>query len=420
MSKIGTVFKFETIRQLKKPSFWVSLLLLPLAIFAIVGLSTLGGYNAGSSLMDGADLSGKTIGLTNDSPLFPDLAKDLGAWFSSDDFATDARPTLVKIDSRETGINQVISGELNAYYYFPADARDTKTAEVYQRAAETNLMTDFSVPLSDFLSKNTINKLPADQQIAIYGLIQFNKTVLDDQGETTNPAGDFIIPIAILAIFYVLICIFGNRLTMALIEEKENRISEMILTAVSPKKLVIGKILSLIALGFVQIAVFIIPIIATLIIYRDNEMIASILGMITVNPWLLISNILLLLVSYFFLAGTLTFVGSLVPTARDASSYSGIAVIMMIMPLFFLDNIISGAPDLITYILSYFPFSAPITMMLRNAFGGLPTYELIISIIELALCSAGILSLTVKSFQKNAINFSVVRLNLKPRKTWKK
>ena len=38
MSKIGTVFKFETIRQLKKPSFWIMLLLLPLGIAAMMAL----------------------------------------------------------------------------------------------------------------------------------------------------------------------------------------------------------------------------------------------------------------------------------------------------------------------------------------------------------------------------------------------
>ena len=38
MSKVGIVFKFEAIRQLKKPTFWISLLLFPLGIFAAIGL----------------------------------------------------------------------------------------------------------------------------------------------------------------------------------------------------------------------------------------------------------------------------------------------------------------------------------------------------------------------------------------------
>ncbi len=417
-SKIGIVFKFETLRQLKKPSFWVSLLLVPLAIFAIIGLSALGGYNAGSALESGTDLNGKSVGLTNESDLFPSLKNDLNAWFASEDFTE--QPTLVEVSSQDEGKQKIINGELDAYYFIPSDVREKRIIKVYQSSSINSIMTDYGIPLNDFISNSTIRKLSEDDQIAIYGLAQFTKVSLNEYGEEENPLGKVIVPIAILAIFYILICVFGNRLSMALVEEKENRISEMILTSVSPKKMVLGKILSLIALGFIQIAVFLIPIAATIFIYRDNEVVSLIFSLIAVEPWMLISNIALLLVSYFFLAGALTFVGSLVPTARDASSYSGIAVILIIMPLFFLENLVAEVPDIVAYILSYFPFSAPIALMIRNAIGNLPTYELIIGIFELAVCSAGILSLTVKSFQKNAINFSVVKPTFGPRKSWKK
>ena len=417
-SKIGTVFKFETVRQLKKASFWISLLLLPLAIFAIIGLSALGGYNAGSSLEDGSDFSGKIVGITNDSGMFTDINEDLSAWFSSDDF--EEKPTLVNIKTKEEGINKIVAGELNIFYYLPSDLKDTLKVEIYHQAKETSVFTNYGTPFSNLLGNKAVDKLSEEDRIAISGAIQYGMVALDETGEEKNPLGEAIIPFAVLAIFYILICVFGNRLSMSLVEEKENRISEMILTSVSPKKMVIGKILSVIALGFVQIAVFIVPIIATLIIYRDNEIVASILDMIIVNPGLLISNILLLLVSYFFLAGALTFVSSLVPTAKDASNYSGVAVILVIMPLFFINSLMAETPDTVAYILSYFPFSAPIALMIRNAFGSLPVWELIIGIVELAACSAGILSLTVKSFQKNAINFSVVKPNFKPRKSWKR
>ena len=217
-----------------------------------------------------------------------------------------------------------------------------------------------------------------------------------------------------------MICVFGNRLTMALVEEKENRISEMILTSVSAKNLVIGKILSLIALGFLQMVVFIVPAVAALIIYRDNPAISGILAQIDWDPVRILGNFALLLVSYFMFAGACTLVGSLMPTARDASQYIGIVMVGVVLPLIFMNNFIAGEPNIVTYILSYFPLSSPIALMMRNAFGNLPPYELILGIVELGVASFFVLRWTVKSFQKNAINFSVVKPHFGPRKSWKK
>ena len=245
------------------------------------------------------------------------------------------------------------------------------------------------------------------------------ETTYGENGEEVNLLGQAIVPLAILVIFYILICVFGNRLLMSVVEGKENRISEMILTAVSAKDLIIGKIISLIALGFLQIAVFIIPLLCILFINRDNPMVSDILSVIEWNPTTILMNTALLLFSYFFFAGACTFVGALVPTARDASQFIAPVMIGIVLPLYFLQLFISGENSALTYVMSYFPLTAPIALMLRNAFGTLPVWEFLIGIVELSIVSIIVLRLTVKTFQKNAINFSVVKLNFKPKKRWK-
>ena len=57
---------------------------------------------------------------------------------------------------------------------------------------------------------------------------------------------------------------------------------------------------------------------------------------------------------------------------------------------------------------------------MRNALGTITTPELIFGLAELAICSAFVIRLTVKSFQKNAINFSVVKPKFGIRKSWRK
>lgn len=416
MSKIATVFKFETIRQLKKPSFWISLLLLPLGLLAIIGLSSLNNGQIGQSIAQGSSLTEKNLGLTDAFGIIPSVGSDSSAYDFSEQFGLK----FAKITSEEEGIAKIKSGELDIYYSIPADFLESKSIKIFNRASGAALTSNFGAPLLGILKTTTLAKVDPVDIAIITDAINFNQISFDETGAATNLLGKAIIPIAVLAIFYILICVFGNRLTMALTEEKENRISEMILTAISAKDLVIGKILSLLTLGFVQIAVFIIPLIALLIIYRDNPLVSGTLAIIEFDPITIITNILLLLFSYFFFAGACTLVGSLVPTARDASQYITPVMMFMIAPFFFMNSFLSDTPTLITYIMTYFPFSAPVALMLRNAVGSLPLFELILGVVEIAVCSALVLTLTVKSFQKNAINFSVVRPTLKPRRSWRR
>lgn len=416
MSKIGTVFRFEVMRQLKKPSFWISLLLFPLGIVGIVGLSSIGNYGTDEAIRKGSDLTDRKLGLTDQSHIFYSVNPEEDAYDFSDSFNLK----FTKIATPEDGIAKIKTGELDVYYHIPADFFETKTIKVYDRAKDAGLISNFGVPMSNLLKSIALAKVEPKDLLFITGTVQYDQTNFDTNGQPTNLLGQAIVPIAVLVIFYILICVFGNRLTMALVEEKENRISEMILTAVPAKQLVIGKILSLIVLGFVQVAVFVIPLIAILIIYRNNPMVADVLSIIEINPLTTVVNLLLLLVSYFFFAGACTLVGSLVPTAREASQYIAPVMFSIVLPFFFMGSFFAETPNLTVYILTYFPLSAPVALMLRNAIGSLPFYELVLGVIEIAICSAVILSLTIKSFQKNAINFSVVRPSFKPRKAWKR
>jgi ABC-2 type transport system permease protein len=402
MSKIGIVFKFELIRQLKKPSFWISLLLFPVAIFAVMGLSALSSMNIDSAI-ENQDFSDTKIGILDEVGIASGIASN-----------------FTGVTTADAGIAQVKNGELDIFYHIPADLYESNTIKVYDRAEDASLIPTSSITFASMLKAEAYQHIDPKDIAIIENTINYETIDFDKNGNPVNLLGRAVIPMAVLGIFYILICVFGNRLTMALVEEKENRISEMILTSISAKSLVIGKILSLIVLGFIQIAVFIIPIISALIIYRDNPMVSGILSSIEFDLGMIVGNVLLLLFSYFMFAGACTLTGSLVPTARDASQYIGIAMMGTVMPLFFMQSLIAGSPDIITYILSYFPLSAPIALMLRNAFGNLPTYELIIGIVDLAIASGVILTLTVKSFQKNAINFSVVKPHFGKRISWKR
>ena len=118
---------------------------------------------------------------------------------------------------------------------------------------------------------------------------------------------------------------------------------------------------------------------------------------------------MLFIASSVFYAGTCTFVGSLVSTAKDASSFIGPAIIMMVFPLYFMQMFMMSDPSVVVQIMTYFPFTAPIALMLRSGFGTISTPEYLVGILIVAVSSVVMVRLAVVSFQKNAINFGVAQ-----------
>ena len=96
-------------------------------------------------------------------------------------------------------------------------------------------------------------------------------------------------------------------------------------------------------------------------------------------------------------------------------------VIIMIIPFMLLNVFTDGDNTTLVYILSYFPLSAPLSLMLRAVFNNLPDWELLIGISDIILTSFIITHIATRVFRRNAVDFSL-KNNLKrfgkTRKDW--
>lgn len=406
---IWQVFQFEVIRQLKKPSFWIALLLLPLMMLGLFALNVMNSQNLDKELAKKDD-SIQKIGVFDQAQILPPKLQAEGY-------------KIQHFNSEKSGIAAAKSQKIDVFYVIPHDFVKTPSVRSFAKTTKQDSFLasgKYQAPIKQVLSFAAATRVQPADSLILSDNFKVSTTIFGEDNNVSNPLGKAIVPIIVLGVFYILICIFGNRMLMTVTEEKENRISEMILTAVSARDLILGKILAIIALGLIQIAVFIIPAFALVFANRDNPMISGIIGSIEFLPLPFIGNLMLLFVSYFFFAGLCTLVGTLVPTARDSSNYLGPVMIGLVLPFFFLNSFIGSSTSLVTYVLSYFPLSAPISLMLRNAFGVLPWYEFLLGITAIAVYASVVLYFTVKSFQKNAINFSVVKPTFAIRKSWKR
>ena len=386
MSKpLFDVVKFEFVRQVKKPSFWATILLIPLMIIAMFVISLLVSKdnNTANPTLD----ENTKVAITDEAGIMP---KDA--------------PMLTNF-SKEEGAKKVVDGEYDFFFYIPADFKDTKKIDFYHISEGLDIFNTDGQIIKGVLNQTVAPKINELDVIALTGQFEVVDNKLTSTGEKSNALGKAIVPIITLVLFFFLVTLFGGRMLMTVVEEKENRISEMILTTVSAKHLIVGKILSMMLLGLVQMLAIIIPVIAALIFYKDNEIVSGIMSNIEINPTTVITSILLFIFSVFLTTGCLTYIGTITPTAKDASQFIGPVIIGVVFPLYFMSAFMASEPSGFIYFLTYFPLSAPTALMLRSIFGTLATPELIIGLAEIAILSVIVIRFTVYNFQKNAINF---------------
>jgi len=387
-SQILQVAKFELVRQLKKPAFWAATLLIPL----LIGVLYLVSFISSQSVSTEAKFDENTkIAITDEAGVL-----------------SESLPYLTKED-KDTNIKKLEDGELDLYYIIPADFVENKKAEFYHISEGLEIFNNDGNILKQILLQDASTRVDEKDALALTGGYTLEDRKLTKAGQDSNALGKAIIPLFIGVIFFMFVALCGNRFLLTVVEEKENRISEMILTSISSRHLIIGKIISMLVLGMIQMAVLVVPVVVLALVNKDQGFLAPIMQIIEIDPLAITLSIILFIASTIFYAGLCTFVGSLVSTARDASSFIGPAIISLVLPLYFMQMFMATEPNMVVQVLTYFPLTAPVALMLRNGFGTISTPEFCVGILIVVVSAVVAIHYAIKAFQKNAINFSIAK-----------
>jgi len=396
MHNLGTVFWFEVVRTLKKKSFWLASLLFPVVIAAVAGIIF---------------FSNKA---TNEASSNTDKQKFS---FAVKDESGLVNPLFVKafngkeVTSRAQGVADVKTGKLDAFFYYPKQVTTTKI-EVY--AKDVGLFDNgrYDAVAKSILTQSVASTVSAGTASVLKNEVQSSVTTYRD-GAPYNGFMEMIAPALFLVLFYLMIVTFGNQMLNATIEEKENRVIEMILTTINAKALIIGKILSLIVLGFLQILVVMVPLLIGYFLLRDSFSLPNVdLTHLPLDPQRILIGFAIFALSFMMFTGLLVAIGAAAPTAKEAGSFFGVVMLFIFGPLYAVSLFVSSPEMPIVQFLSYFPFTAPIPLMLRNAVGNLELWQALISCAILAVTAFAVMLLAVRTFRYGALEYDR-RLGLK-------
>ena len=389
LHNLGTVIRFEVARMLKKPSFWLMAFGFPImmgVIFGIVFMSNQATLDAAENLKD----QKFSIIVLDDSGLIQPSVIE----------AVDAKT----VESREDGIGQVKTGKAEAFFYYPKDLSKNKV-EVFGKDVGVFENSRYTSVANLLLDQSVSTEVAADKRAVLQGSVALSSTIYRD-GVEYDAIREMILPGIFMVLFYVLIGFFGGQMLNSTIEEKENRTIEMLLTTVEAKTLISGKILSLVALALIQGFVILLPILIMYFVVGPQLQLPNIdLAGLPVDAGKIAVGALVFGFSFILFTGLLVAVGSAMPTAKEASNWFGIVIMMIFGPLYGVTAFVSYPDSPFVQFLSLFPLTSPIPLMLRNAVGNLPVGEAVLGIVILGISSVLVMLVAVRIFQLGAMEY---------------
>lgn len=205
------------------------------------------------------------------------------------------------------------------------------------------------------------------------------------------------------------IAVYGQWVLTGVLEERSNRVVELILSTVPPRCLLAGKVIGIGLLGLAQLAL-VGGLAAILLAAGAFDAPAALGGSVAlVVPWFALG--------YTLYAVAYAAAGALASRAEDASS-AGMPVTYTLIAVFFVGYVALAADDngLLANVLTVFPLSAPLVLPARSALVGVPVWEHLLAVVLVLATIYGLVRFAGRVYAHGLLH-SGARLD--PRAAWR-
>ena len=415
-SKIKIIIQREYLERVSKKSFIFSTILMPIFMVALMiapALFTI--FNTPEQ---------KKIAVIDESGIIANSLKDgEGIKFITISDSLEVAKNNHDIDGILV-INKNILLSDNGVSLYTHDASsitiEQNITNQLEKTIENNRLKNYNIEDLDKI----INAVKSNIQLSTYRI--------DESGESSSSSSlSYIIGTIMTLLLYMFLLLYGQLVMTSIIEEKNNRVLEIVVSSIKPTQLMMGKILGIGCVALTQVLIwagimismsaFILPailpteVIAEVSAFNTGNLDATIAtnDIELIQALSVIGNVgyiieifsyltLFLIGGFLFYASIYAAIGSSVDNIQDAGQLQSIVIIPIILGLIMSMSIVSDPNCTLATILSMIPFTAPMTMMTRIPFG-IPTWEILLSIVILYASFYFTGNLTCKFTKKLAI-----------------
>ena len=382
MNKIFLIIKREYLVRVKKKSFIIMTILAPLLMAALIVAPVF--------LAD----QGQEKRLIAVTEIESSYAKEI----------TDSENIHFTIIAKKEA--DLIKNNISeSPYYAILDIQDTNFTLYGSQQIGVNVRRSIENQIETIIERNNLKRAGIDIDILEKAKtnITIKTKIIDNEGKTTASNAEASIGIGFITgiLIYMFIFMYGTMVMRGVIEEKTNRIVEIIISSVKPFQLMMGKILGVALVGLTQFFLWILLTVAISaiaeLLFIDTTELANDVNSIDQSVILaefskltggidlvkiFISFIFFFLFGYLMYSSLFAAVGSAVDAEADTQQFVVPITIPLILAFILIQPVMDNPDGPLAFWLSIIPLTSPVIMMARLPFG-VENWELILSMILL-------------------------------------
>lgn len=393
---ITSVFVYEFRRNVTRKAFLFTAFAIPALLFALYGgvNAIAGGANDDAQEQLTQELIEYDSGYVDLSGVFADVG-DISDW------------RLTAFLDEESALQAIESGVIDAYYLIAEDFEESGAVRLV--LPEFSLVSLSSDPIQQLLRNvieaNTNAELAARiarpafyEEIELQRVITGDSEVVDteneavsegevvDEGEELN---QFWVVYGFAMIFMMTIFGTNGYLMQSVIEEKESRVVEILISSLRPLHLLAGKILAMGLLGIVQIFAWVGTVLILVQVANNADNLPTQLQFLQGATDQLSGDVLAILFVYFvlgylFFAAVFGAVGAISTSLSNGPNYATVLTLpAILLPLMLISQFVDTPNGGLQVFMSLFPLTAPLSMVMRLIVTDVPIIQLILSVVLL-------------------------------------
>ena len=409
MAKLWAVIKREYLTRVQNKWFVISTIFVPIMLMVMMVLPAYLAMKSRASTRVGnvaiLDATGTDLG----EKIAATLAADSAAR------AAGAKPPEVRVvpdgdlaAAESLATQQTIKNTITGYLVLDSATISGRRARYAGRNAS-------SIPDVERL-RNVVRQTVLSQRLAAAGLdakkidsltkfsLSFPAERITERGRGGSGASGLILGSVMAILLYFSIAIYGQNALRGVLEEKTTRVAEVIAASVRPETLLAGKVIGIGAVGFTQQIVWaassvwlasqISPLMARMssgarggsaAAGQAASAAAPTLAFGDISAGIVIAFICFFVLGVTFYTSLFAAMGATVNSEQEAQQAATPIMILLIGSFIFFQPVLLNPTGRLAQVMSWLPFSAPIIMPLRMATVSLPWYEIVGSILSVAL-----------------------------------
>ena len=217
------------------------------------------------------------------------------------------------------------------------------------------------------------------------------------EGTTKSDSGmDYMMSLFMIVILFMILINYGQMIMRGVLEEKNSRISELLISSARSTHIFYGKLLGIGLAGLTQVALWI--VLAAVLVSRFSGMVdAAILSFLT--PEIALYFVIFFILGFFTYAIPYAFIGAAVNTDQEAQQFASVLSVLIIVPYILGISALQNPNSALTVTASLFPLFTPILMFMRITTAVPPLWQIVTSIGLCILTIWGLAWLGAKIFR---------------------